>query len=200
VRLVRLGVAGLVRFAGAVEAAIVALRRGLSTAVVLLTQGVSGVKRLASAVVAGGRRLLRRLIAALRAAPRYLHPLAILAALRRAGRAGRDAVTEPGDGPSGADPTSESEPDEALLTIRDAWGEFRTHVSIRSWRTATPGEIARWAIHRDGLPQEAVETLTDAFRDVEYGSRSPSDRAPAARRALEAIRGATDADEEEEAE
>jgi len=88
-----------------------------------------------------------------------------------------------------------------LLTIRDAWGEFRTHVSIRSWRTATPGEIARWAVHRDGLPQEAVQTLTDAFRDVEYGSRPPRDRAPAARRALEAIRGATDADgEEEEAE
>ncbi|QWC18594.1 transglutaminase domain-containing protein [Halorubrum sp. 2020YC2] len=200
VRLVRLGVAGLVRFAAGVEAAIVALRRGLSTAVVLLTQGIGGVKRLAAAAVAGGRRLLGRLVAALRAAPRYLHPLAILAALRRAGGAGRDAVAGTGDGSSRADPASESEADEALLTIRDAWGEFRTHVSIRSWRTATPGEIARWAVRRDGLPQEAVETLTDAFRDVEYGSRSPSDRAPAARQALEAIRGATDADEEEEAE
>jgi hypothetical protein len=200
VRLVRLGVAGLVRFAGGVEAAIAALRRSLSTAVVLLTQGIGGVKRLAAAAVASGRRLFGRLVAALRAAPRYLHPLAVLAALRRAGRAGRDAVTETGDGSSGADPAGESEPDEALLTIREAWGEFRTHVSIRSWRTATPGEIARWAVRRDGLPRESVETLTDAFRDVEYGSRSPSDRAPAARRALEAIRGATDADEEEDGE
>ena len=197
VRLVRFGVAGLVRFAAAVETAIVALRRSLLTAMVLLTQGIGGVKRLASAVVAGGRRLLGRLVAALRAAPQYLHPLAILTALRRAGRAGRDAVAEIGDSSSRADPGGESEQDEALLTIRDAWGEFRTHVSIRSWRTATPGEIARWAVRRDGLPQESVETLTDAFRDVEYGSRSPSDREPAARRALEAIRGAADADEED---
>lgn len=197
VRLVRFGVAGLVRFAAAVETAIVALRRSLSTAMVLLTQGIGGVKRLASAVIAGGRRLLGRLVAALCATPRYLHPLAILAALRRAGRAGRDAIAETGDSSSRADPGGESEQDEALLTIRDAWGEFRTHVSIRSWRTATPGEIARWAVRRDGLPQESVETLTDAFRDVEYGSRSPSDREPAARRALEAIRGAADADEEE---
>jgi transglutaminase-like putative cysteine protease len=201
VRLVRLGVAGLVRFAAGVEATIAALRRSLSTAVALLTQGLGGVKRLVSAVPAAVRRLFGRLVAALRAAPRYLHPLAILAALKRAGRAGRDAVAGGGNGESTrADPGDEPEADEALLTIRDAWGEFRTHVSIRSWRTATPGEIARWAIHRDGLPQEAVQTLTDAFRDVEYGSRSPSDHAPAARRALEAIRGATDADEEEEAE
>jgi hypothetical protein len=38
---------------------------------------------------------------------------------------------------------------------------------------------------------------SSSFRDVEYGSRSPSDREPAARRALEAIRGAADADEED---
>ena len=201
VRLVRLGVAGLVRFAAGVEATIAALRRSLSTAVALLTQGLSGVKRLVPAVPAAVRRLLGRLVAALRAAPRYLHPLAILAALKRAGRAGSDAAAGGNGESTRADPGDEPEADEPLLTIRDAWGEFRTHVSIRSWRTATPGEIARWAVHRDGLPQEAVQTLTDAFRDVEYGSRSPSDRAPAARRALEAIRGATDADgEEEEAE
>jgi len=85
------------------------------------------------------------------------------------------------------------------MTIRAAWREFRRHVSIRSWRTSTPGEIGRWAVSKDGLPADAVATLRDAFRDVEYGARSPEDRLPDVEAALEEIRSSKrDAEEGEQ--
>lgn len=195
VRLVRFGITGIVWFAATVDATLSTLRRWLSTAVVLLTQGLSGARQLVLAIITGSRRTLVRLITAFRAMPQYLHPLVLLATLKRMWQSSDDVAADRRSGPSHG-VTTRSETTDELLTIRDAWSEFREHVSIRPWHSATPGEIARWAVQRDNLPQDAVQTLTNVFREVEYGSRSPRDRAAAAQHAIEAIRSATDSDEE----
>lgn len=137
----------------------------------------------------------RRGIAFIRSLPRRLHPAVIRAWLRGVQQsAARSIATARGD--SLTETTAESKEEE--LTIRAAWAEFRRYVSIRPWRTSTPGEIAHWAVSRDGLPADAVDTLRDAFRDVEYGARSPDDRLPEARDALEEIRASRGSDEEGE--
>jgi hypothetical protein len=82
------------------------------------------------------------------------------------------------------------------LTIQEAWGEFRRYVTVRSWRTSTPGEVARWAVRNDGLPADAVRTLRDAFRAVEYGGRPQEGLAPKVETALEKIRASHGDDEE----
>jgi hypothetical protein len=98
-------------------------------------------------------------------------------------------------GPTG---TIESEEVESRLTVREAWREFLTYVSVRRWQTKTPGQISRRAIHSDGLPPDAVRLLTDSFRDVEYGNRSARDKVEGAREALESIKRAVHHDEEGE--
>jgi hypothetical protein len=59
--------------------------------------------------------------------------------------------------------------------------------------TRTPGELAAHAIEQDGLPADAVRTLRDAFRAVEYGGR-PAD-VDRVRAAVEAIETAQEGDD-----
>jgi hypothetical protein len=66
--------------------------------------------------------------------------------------------------------------DSSYRSIREAWGRFLGVVSISRARTKSPGEIATHAVEVDGLPPDAVATLRDVFREVEYGGRSPDDR------------------------
>lgn len=192
VRLFRAAIAGIVGAASTIDTMLSALRRGAHHAISLLRGGINGVSQLVRTIAGGVRRGGRRVAALFRSLPQRLHPYVLFAMMRRLWR------SDSGDG-SATDPattaqTGGSEDDEDVLTLREAWAEFRGYVSIRSWRTATPGEIARWAVRRDELPREPVQTITDAFRDVEYGSRVPDDRVPAARQALKQLRAR---DEEE---
>ncbi|WP_436923604.1 DUF3488 and transglutaminase-like domain-containing protein [Halosimplex amylolyticum] len=99
-----------------------------------------------------------------------------------------DRPFRPGDRESGVDSGSQStEPDAAHVTIREAWGRFLTLVSVRRPWTKTPGQLADHAVSADGLPAEAVATLRDEFRAVEYGPRSPDDSVPAVEAAIERI-------------
>ena len=192
VRAVRMAVAGLVGAAGTVETVLKALRRGVFWSFRLGIQGISGIRRLLRAGVRGTRRSVdwgRKVILSV---GRRLHPLAIIAALRRFVRGIRDGAARGLSSETQRDEPQSAGGDvtdgEEVLTLREVWMEFRRYVSIRSWRTSTPGEIARWAIQKDGLPPEPVQTITNGFRDVEYGSRSATDRAPAAREALMRLR------------
>ncbi|WP_226039514.1 DUF4129 domain-containing protein [Natrinema sp. DC36] len=56
----------------------------------------------------------------------------------------------------------------AFESVIDASPMYRTRVA-----TATPGDVARSATDA-GAPGEPVETITDSFRDVEYGDRDPN--------------------------
>jgi hypothetical protein len=76
---------------------------------------------------------------------------------------------------------------EARLTVRDAWRRFLGRVSVRRAWTKTPGELADHAVERDDLPPDAVHTLRDVFREVEYGDRSASERLDRVQRALERV-------------
>ena len=185
----RVLVASIVTFGRTIEAAVGAAVRAVVRVAGLLRDGVDGAKALLAAV--------RRLVATIRTLPARFHPLVVLAFLKRLSRsasesvaAGRVAASDTADGRDGTGP------DDGTLSVREAWNEFREYVTVRSWRTSTPGEIARWGVNRDGLPADAVETLRDAFRDVEYGGRSPKDRAPAAGAAIEEIRSSRHGDEE----
>ncbi|WP_370515888.1 DUF4129 domain-containing protein [Halapricum sp. CBA1109] len=60
--------------------------------------------------------------------------------------------------------------------------------------TKTPGEVARQAVEREGLPADPVRTLRDAFRAVEYGARDPEEYEPAVEDALEDIEATTEDD------
>jgi hypothetical protein len=73
------------------------------------------------------------------------------------------------------------------LTVREVWCQFLEYVSVRQWRTKTPGQIATRAIDYDGLPADAVRALTEAFRDAEYGNQLSTTRVERARKALERI-------------
>lgn len=88
------------------------------------------------------------------------------------------------------------EEEESRLTVREAWREFLGYVSVRRWKTKTPGQISRHAIDSDGLPPDAVRVLTDSFRDVEYGNRSARDTVAGARDALDEIKRAVHREEE----
>lgn len=196
----RSAIAGLVGIAATFDQMVSAGRRGVMKAATLLREGIGGTIKLLRALSRHAGQIARRGIAIIRTLPHRLHPLTLLAALRQFVRSLRTSIR--GGGASDTTThgrqsggTGTEEVDDELLSIREAWAEFRGYVSIRSWRTSTPGEIARWAIRRDGLPPESVQTLTDAFRDVEYGDTEPDERAPAARDALEQIR--TDEDETE---
>ncbi|WP_080505621.1 transglutaminase TgpA family protein [Halorubrum saccharovorum] len=196
----RSAIAGLVGIAATFDQMVSAGRRGVMRAATLLREGISGAIQLLRALSRHAGQFARRGIAIIRTLPHRLHPLTLLAALRQFVRSLRTSIGGGGASDTAthgrqSGGTGTEEVDDELLSIREAWAEFRGHVSIRSWRTSTPGEIARWAIRRDGLPPESVRTLTDAFRDVEYGNTAPDECAPAARDALEQIR--TDEDETE---
>jgi len=137
----------------------------------LPSRGVAGFRAAAVAVVAlaRGRRTPRDLWLAgrawLRAKQRRLAP--------------RTAAADTGDEDGSA---SATEP-----TVREAWQQFLGVVSVSRTETHTPGELARHAVEEDGLPDEPVRTLRDAFREVEYGDRAPSSRLEGVRQAVEAI-------------
>ncbi|MFT4882997.1 MAG: transglutaminase-like putative cysteine protease [Natronomonas sp.] len=151
---------GVVGIGAAVDSTLPALRRRAERGTALLTDGPEGIAALGAALAGTLRDGLRRI------APRVL-----LAALRGENPAGRTA---------GA--TAQQ------ATIREAWDELQTHTTVPSWATSTPGEIARWAVERDGLPEDAVATLLSAFREVEYGDRPPEERTAAVEAAVERIR------------
>jgi len=84
---------------------------------------------------------------------------------------------------------------ERVSSVRGLWRRFARRVTPGRWRTSTPGEVGRAAIER-GLPREPVETLTQAFREVEYGAAPAQKRRESAREAFERLRAA-DSEEEE---
>ena len=117
-------------------------------------------------------------------------PTALLAALRRwlADRSGGvqstvtarfESLAPSGDGDAGDD--------DAHATIREGWSQFLGHVSVARPERRTPEAIAAHAVEVDDLPADAVWTIVDAFRAVEYGQREPTERVPAVDAALAAI-------------
>ena len=190
----RVLVAVVVAFGQTLEAAVETVRRLAKRAVELLGGGVEGAIALFGAIKAGAASAVRRSAAALRALPGRLHPYAVLAFLNSLRRSAAESVTNARGGSSGSDGTAAAE---ERLTVQEAWSEFRRYVTVRSWRTSTPGEVSRWAVKKDGLPAGAVRTLRDAFRAVEYGDRPPDSHAPEAESAIEEIR--TSRRDEEEA-
>jgi hypothetical protein len=101
-------------------------------------------------------------------------------------------------GASGGDGES-AEEREARLTLREVWEAFVGHVGVARRRTRTPGEVAAHAVRVDGLPAEPVETIRDAYREVEYGRRSPGERLPRAETALRAVEDALAVDADDSA-
>jgi transglutaminase-like putative cysteine protease len=157
------------------------------------------VRAFVGGAVAVGARI-RATVAHLRAlAVGERSPVELLAALgawlagwfrRVRPEATADGVVRPsGDSTGGRDGV---DADAAHLTIREAWGRFLGHVSIRRPRTKTPGQLADHAVTADGLPAEAVATLRDEFRAVEYGPRSPDESVPAVEGAIERIESTLD--------
>ncbi len=181
----RVLVASVVAFGQTLEAAVGTVRRLAKRAVELLGDGVEGAIALFDAIKAGADSAARRSAAAIRSLPRRLHPDAILAFLRSLRRSAAESVTNARDGSSGPDGIAAVD---ERMTVREAWSEFRRYVTVRSWQTSTPGEVARWAVKNDGLPADAVRTLRDAFRAVEYGDRPPDSHASEAEAAIEEIR------------
>jgi len=76
---------------------------------------------------------------------------------------------------------------EAERSVREGWDRFLDHVSVDRPAVHTPGQLAAHAIAVDGLPREAVTTLRDEFRAVEYGPRSADVAAPGVASAVAAI-------------
>ncbi|MEF8853030.1 MAG: transglutaminase domain-containing protein [Haloarculaceae archaeon] len=83
--------------------------------------------------------------------------------------------------------------------VRDGWARFLEHVSVDRPDVYTPGQLAAHAIAVDGLPRDAVTTLRDEFRAVEYGPRSPDVAAPGVTAAVDAIEAAAGDDTDERA-
>jgi transglutaminase-like putative cysteine protease len=100
------------------------------------------------------------------------------------------ATVETGTGRTGADASTDRDED-SYRTLREAWRSFLETVSVRRPDAMTPGELADHAVREDDLPSDAVATLRDAFRDVEYGARSPADRLPRVEDAVETIERTT---------
>jgi hypothetical protein len=74
--------------------------------------------------------------------------------------------------------------------IRRAWADLADRVAPRR-ETMTPGEIARIAVER-GYPADAVDSVTDAMRAVEYGERDPDSYLERVRTAAERLRAPAD--------
>jgi hypothetical protein len=99
-------------------------------------------------------------------------------------------------------PTSQAGADEAsadpsVPTLRELWRRLAAWVLPGTWRTRTPAEVSRAAVEK-GLPRGPVETLTEAFRDVEYGGRPEEGRQTAAKSAFDALDEAHDREDESE--
>jgi transglutaminase-like putative cysteine protease len=126
--------------------------------------------------LATGERSAKALAAALRAWLGGL-PDRVGVALGTAGagtgRQRRAAADQAGDGERAA--------------VREAWERFLRHVSVERPDVHTPGQLAAHAIAVDGLPRDAVTTLRDEFRAVEYGPRPSDAAAPGVASAIDAI-------------
>jgi len=108
------------------------------------------------------------------------------------------SVQSLGGGPSpDVSEADDAEEADSYRTLREAWATFLRIVSVRRPGASTPGELADHAVREDGLPPGAVATLRDAFRDVEYGARSPTDRLARVEEAIDAIERAARADDED---
>lgn len=113
--------------------------------------------------------------------------IGVLAAIRaRLGRGGGDRGPIPPEA-AGDDPATDGASG-ARGRIREAFSAVvaASALSRSRARVATPGEVARRAIET-GSPREPVATITDAFRDVEYGGADPEERVKRASQASEEI-------------
>lgn len=184
----------------AVARAVSALVRWI-VAVVLFV--VSAITAWISRVLAAVKNAIVAVGATLRGqlAPRVLAErfVAWLEAVRERARATTQrlqaSVARVTDRFRGEDTTTQSD----YRTFRDAWELFLGHVSLRRPHQHTPGEIAAYAIERDGLPTEAVETLRDEFRAIEYGHHDPSVRLEHVETAAQQVEAAVDPDDDEDA-
>lgn len=90
------------------------------------------------------------------------------------------------------EPADDADDPAPTPTVRRAWHRLVDRLGVSRRETRTPGQIARRAIDA-GYPDDAVDRLTAAFRDVEYGGRSESDdRVRSAYEALDRIRSEED--------
>jgi hypothetical protein len=84
--------------------------------------------------------------------------------------------------------------DDRTVTIEEAWERMVARLSVPNPDARTPGEYARWAVD-NGMPPDAVQRLTDVFRDAEYGPNAPDERQEeTARSAISHIEGGRPAD------
>jgi hypothetical protein len=60
---------------------------------------------------------------------------------------------------------------ETSINIDEAWNVLKQNTTLRNLPYHTPGEIKRHAINVDGLPEEAVDEVVDAFRGEKYAHR-----------------------------
>jgi hypothetical protein len=80
------------------------------------------------------------------------------------------------------------------LTVRKAWQVLLDNTSIRRPAVRTPGEVARHAISTDRLPDDAVTTLRDIYRAVEYGRLDPETRLDRVESSASQLQSAAEAD------
>ncbi|UTF54619.1 hypothetical protein [Natronosalvus rutilus] len=101
----------------------------------------------------------------------------ILAGVRTKARSVRASLPLVGDEATGTDARTATPDDRptARIRIREAFADVATVSTVSRLRVATPTDVAEGAKAR-GVPAEPVETITDAFRDVEYGGRDPERR------------------------
>jgi len=146
------------------------------------------------ALAGRGRRALGRLAAALRGALGrvsrtllYLAEFATgresMASLQLAFAAWvRDRARQLGERLPGTEAEAPAElaespgPPPDAPTVREAWDRFLAVLDLPEPEKQTPGELATHGVEEAQLPPEPVKTLRDAFREVEYGDRSPADR------------------------
>jgi transglutaminase-like putative cysteine protease len=174
------------------RAAVAWLGRAASTVYRGIVGGIVGLALAANRLVSSLEDALSRAYAALIAvAARRLSLAELLASLRAwllssAPASMRERATDP-DGIDGEETGVQANVKGTYPTVREAWARFLATVSIRRPWTRTPAQLAEHAIEHDGLPPEAVRTLRDEFRAVEYGDRSPDDAVPALETAVETI-------------
>jgi hypothetical protein len=143
--------------------------------------GRAGVGRLSAWV----RSLPTRLAAGLRSLPLGV-VAAVLGAIAAVARWLRGREPEVSESEGTAGPATGSPSDPTAPTLRQLWRRLASWVFPGTWRTRTPAEVFRAAIER-GLPRGPVETLTEAFRDVEYGGHSEASRQSRAETAYDAL-------------
>ncbi|WP_114576944.1 DUF4129 domain-containing protein [Saliphagus sp. LR7] len=152
------------------------------------------VSALLGAVVAASRRL-EALVATVGDLPLRELPAALAGAVAGALAAIRTRLGGPGDSggespgaPAGDTPAGDEAPSAARGRIREAFAAVVAASSLSRTRIATPGDVARRAVE-SGAPREPVATITDAFRDVEYGGGDAEERVERVSEASEELEG-----------